>query len=89
MLRGFTVMLDAHCSFTPSFIQRDFCKYQYKVIFMEEGVVPALCVHSPPREKIHKLCSLETEKCQVIDSIDKVQEASGGRGGFHSDGRIL
>lgn len=45
---------------------------------MEEGVVPALCVHSSPREKTHELCSLEAEKCQAIDRIDKVPQVSRG-----------
>lgn len=44
---------------------------------MEEGVVPDLCIHSPPRDKRQKLYYLEAEKCQVIDKRDKVQQVSG------------
>ena len=44
---------------------------------MEEGVVPDLWIHSPPREKRHKLYYLEAEKYQVIDKRDKVQQVPG------------
>lgn len=44
---------------------------------MEEGITPALCVNSPRREKIHTLCYLEVEKCQVIGKTDRTQQTLG------------